>query len=258
MEDLKKFYKFLKLVAVILIIIVAGRFLINNNWNWNNYETMSFTGYAEMQVIPDIAQINFTIRELDKTASMAQTKVAEINEKVLEFLKENEIEDKDIKTEQVAFNPKYEYRYNPCYNLYCPPGGKNVLTGYEAYQNISLKIRNTDQIGKIIEGLGLLKVTELNGPNFTVDNEEELKKEVRLHAILDAKTEAKILAKDLGVRLGKIIAYYDEADFDYPAIGYHKADMAMVEMAASSREPLQISKGENTLTARVTITYRLK
>jgi uncharacterized protein YggE len=254
-NNTKKIYKGLKALAAILIILAGIKFTFGNINNYPN--TMSFTGSAEVKAVPDIATIYFTIRQEAPTVKEAQEKVAEIEKSVLAFLAENEIDEKDIKTEISSFNPKYEYKYgaSACYNGFCPPSGKSVIIGYEAYESINLKIRNTDNVGKIMEGLGSLKVSELNGPNFTVDNEDELKEQARREAIVDAKKEAKILSKDLGIRLGKIISFSDSEDAMNPM--YFKSDMAM-EATSSIRPVLEVPKGENIISSQVIITYKIR
>ncbi|MEK6918380.1 MAG: SIMPL domain-containing protein, partial [Nanoarchaeota archaeon] len=221
--------------------------------------TITFSGYGEVFATPDIANISFTIRKEAKTVKIAQEGVALIEKNVLAMLKTNKVEDKDIKTINASFNPKYEYRYDkqiiPCTQYDCPPTpGKSVIIGYEAYENISLKIRNTDDTGKIIQELGTIGVTELSGPNFSVDDEDGLKALARKKAITDAKEKAKSLARDLGVRLGKITSFSESGNYPVPI--YSKG--MMLDSAESSSAPAVIPKGENTISSNVSITYELK
>ena len=180
---------------------------------------------------------------------------------VLEFLRENGIEDKDIKTANASFNPKYEYRYDskilmPCTEFGCPPRpGKSVIVGYEADESITVKIRNTDDVGKIVEGLGGLGVSNLKGPNFAIDDEDELKAEARKKAIDDAREKAEALADDLGVKLGRIANFSENGDFG--PIFYGKAVM-MDSAGSTAPSPAEIPKGENTISSDVTITYEIR
>jgi uncharacterized protein YggE len=94
----------------------------------------------------------------------------------------------------------------------------------------------------------------LNGPNFTIDNEDGLKVEARKIAIDDAKVKAQKLASDLGVRLGKITSFSESGNNPAP-IMYGKA---MMLEAPSAPAPAEIPKGENKITSDVTITYELR
>ena len=137
--------------------------------------------------------------------------------------------------------------------IYCPPG-KQVLTGYEASESITVKVRNTDNVGKIMQGLGSVGVSNLNGPNFTIDNPDTLQEQAREKAITDAKTKAATLAKDLGVTLGKITNFSDSGG-GYPVM---YANAMAVPSAAKVSTPAQIPAGQSTISSDVTITYEIK
>jgi len=85
-----------------------------------------------------------------------------LKKKSLDFLKTSNVLEKDIKTSNASFYPKYDFVYTTdvvCGALTCPPRPtKQVISGYTASESITVKIRNTDDVGKIIEGLGTLGV----------------------------------------------------------------------------------------------------
>ena len=228
--------------------------------------TISFFGHGEVTAVPDIANIYFTITKDDKTVKDAQAGVAEIEKKALDLLRAKEVADKDIKTNNASFYPKYKYGIPVC-----PPravdigidgianqvpscSDATVIIGYTASESITVKIRNTDNVGDIMQSLGTTGVSDLNGPNFAIDKEDALKAEARKKAINDAKQKAKVLAKDLGVRLIKITSFSESGN--YP-IMYGKAEM-MFDGVAPSATPAVIPKGENTISSDVTITYEIR
>jgi len=265
-ESKKSLSKALLVLAIVLSLYFAVKFLAEfryySTMRGENVSYITLSGHGEVQAVPDIANVYFTIRKEAKTVKEAQTAVAEVEAKALSFLKENKVEEKDIKTANASFNPKYEYRYEksmmPCSQWGCPPNqGKNVIVGYEAYESITVKIRNTDEVGKIMQGLGTLGVEELNGPNFTIDNEDGLKAEARKLAIDDAREKGKTLAADLGVKIVRISSFNDSGN-DYPYPMMYSEDAMMGGKAVSQSAPAQIPKGENTITSDVTIVYEIR
>jgi hypothetical protein len=224
-----------------------------------NVNTVTLSGHGEVTALPDVASVYFTISKEAKTVKEAQTVVAEIEKKSLDFLKQNNILEKDIKTVNASFSPKYEYKYStkitmPCTQYGCPPNpGNSVITGYIASESITVKVRNTDDVGKIMQGLGTLGVSDLNGPNFSIDNEDGLKADARKKAIDDAKEKAKVLAKDLGIRLGKITSFNESGN--YPVPMYSKTMMAE---GSANDSRAEIPKGENTISSDISITYEIK
>jgi len=227
--------------------------------------TISFSGHGEVNAVPDIANIYFTISKDAKTADTAQNGVAEIEKTALDFLKSKDIADKDIKTENVSVYPKYEYVRTLCPQTevgapatvsYDCGNSKRVLSGYTASESITVKIRKVDDAGTVMQGLGLAGVSNLSGPNFAIDKEDELKAEARKLAIDEAKAKAESLAKDLGVRLVKIVNF-NESGNNYPMM--YATDMAMAKSSGErAPAPAELPKGENTISSDVTITYEIR
>jgi hypothetical protein len=231
--------------------------------------TISFSGHGEVTAVPDIANVSFTILKDSKTVADAQAGVATVEKEALDFLKTNSVDSKDIQTANASFNPTYQYQNAVCPPVpvpmanngtvssnnvvYCSPG-KQTLTGYEASESITVKVRNTDNVGKIMQGLGTIGVSNLNGPNFTIDNPDALQTQARKLAIDDAKVKAQVLAKDLGVTLGKISSFSDSSG-GYPVM-YENA-MAVPSVAKVSA-PAVIPAGQNTISSDVTITYEIR
>jgi len=230
--------------------------------------TISFTGHGEVTATPNIANISFTISKDDKTVKAAQADVAVVEKSALSVLKTKGVADADIKTTDASFNPKYEYKQAICPQpvmaplssgvsvspIYCNPG-KQVLAGYTASESITVKVRNTDTVGDIVQALGTTGVSNLNGPDFSIDNPDALQIQARKLAITDAQTKAKELAKDLGVSLGKISSF-DESNNPTPIMfsAKNEAMSAVAPVAA----PAVITQGQNTISSDVTITYEIK
>jgi hypothetical protein len=262
-ERKERFHKGLRIalvvfIAVIVANIVSGNLGHNDNYNNKQINTISLSGHGEVMAVPDIANINFTVREVGKTVKEADDVVAPVVNKAVALLKTNGVADKDIKTESVSFNPKYSYQYGSdviCGALTCPPRPtKEVITGYEAYENISVKVRNIDSAGAIVSGLGAIGVMELTGPDFAIDNQDGLKAQAQKIAIDDAQAKAKVLAKNLGVRLGEITSFNESGNYPMPMYASAKA----MDNSVIAPTPAVLPTGENTITSDVTITYEIR
>jgi len=223
--------------------------------------SISFDGKGEVYAIPDVANIYFTVREESKTMKEAQDKVATKTKSALDFIKASGVADKDVKTQNYNAYPKYETKYEnalPCINSNCPPPqGKQIISGYEISQSISVKLRNTDDAGKILDSLAGVGVSDVQGPNFEVDDMDKLKLQAREAAIKDAQMKAEILSKALGVKLGRITGFYDQNNNYYPMT----ADYGMAKvtsMGGSEMIAPSLPTGESKVTAVVTITYETK
>ncbi len=252
-------------VVIVLLIVLSLHFAVKiftdlrgpksmGMWGGSETRVITLTGQGEVQAVPDLANVSFTISKDAKTVKEAQAMVAEIEAKALEVLNNNEVEEKDIKTTNASFNPKYETKYVPCNQWGCP-GNNSVVVGFTATESITVKVRNADSVGAIMEGLGTTGVTDLSGPNFSVEDEDALKAEARKLAIEDAKEQAEALAKDLGVRLGKVVSFNEDGFYPMPM---YSAKAEMDVMITGGARPAELPKGENTITSNVSITYEIK
>lgn len=250
--------------AVLGVLVLLGVFLVAKSINefahigdkgmYEIQDMITVSGKGEAFAVPDIATFSFSITEEGKDVGEANNKSSTKNNAVMKYLKDNGIEERDIKTEGYNANPKYDYSQVTCVRYPCPTQAPRLI-GYEVSQTVSVKVRNADKAGDILSGVGSLGVTNVSGLTFTVDDEEALKAEARAKAIADAKAKAEKLAKDLGVRLGDISSFYEDNNPVYPMYSMETKNMAM---GGDARVVPDIAKGENKVTVNVNVTYRLK
>jgi uncharacterized protein YggE len=216
--------------------------------------SISVTGDGEATAVPDIATVTFTVRESAKTVPEAQ-KLAEA--KIAKGLKDLEslgVDKKDTKTLSYTVNPKYESQQTGYCNGYICPPAKTVVVGYEVAQSLSVKVRKVDQAGEVIGALGKENITEISGPDFTVDDIDKVQAEAKAMAIKKAQEKAQVEAKALGVSLGSIISFNEDNGGYYPMA--YRADSMSSGMVAEAK--VSLPTGENVVKSRVTITYTIK
>ncbi len=249
---------FLGVLSVFFIVKLGaelkGYKLIGSGTTATN--TISVSGSGDAYAVPDVATVSFTVENEAKTVAEAQKTVNDKMQKALDFIKKNNVAEKDIQLTGNSFYPQYDYPQIQCFAYPCP-SGKQVLRGYQVSRSIMIKIRAIDDAGKIVEGLGTIGVTNLNGPTFTLDDEDGIKAEARGKAIADAKAKAEELAKELGVHLVRIVNFSENGNSPYPY--YAKADMAMGMGGGTGGEVApELPKGENKYTSNVSVTYEIR
>lgn len=219
--------------------------------------TISFEGRGEVMGVPDLATVSFTIKEEGKDTETAQGKAATKEKQALDFLEESGVDKKDIKTEGYNSYPKYDYGA-PCYGEFGRPCRQEPpkVIGYETTEYVSVKVRDLEKVGEIIKGIGSVGISEISGPNFTIENEDELKAEARKMAIDEAKEKAEVLARDLGVRLVRIVSFSEGGN--YPTMYYGKEMIAMADSVAANPPAPELPTGENKIISNVTITYEIR
>ncbi len=217
--------------------------------------TISVNGTGEVFAKPDVATFSFTVQDESLVIKTSQDTVNKSVSDILAYLEKNGVAEKDIKTTNYNVYPRYEYNQIQCFAYPCPRG-KQVLAGYVVTQSISVKVRTLSDAGELVTGIGEMGATEISGLAFSVDEDEALLREARQKAIEDAKAKAKELAKDLGVRIVRVVNYSEGGN--YPM--YYSSKALGVGMGGdmASAPPAEIPAGENQFISNVTITYEIR
>ena len=256
------FMKYLVPAATVLLIVALGAYtqftFKQARYFYSGPVIINVVGEGEAIAVPDIATFTFSVRKEAADATTAQSQSAEIANAITEYLEEAGIEERDVKTLYYNLNPRYEYPQRICAaGSYCPPG-ERTLVGYEVHQTMQVKVRDTDQAGTLISGVGERGATDVSGLQFTIDDEESIKAEAREKAIADAKEKAKKLADDLGVRVVRMTGFWeDQGAYPYGYGGDVRMESAMMSMDGGGVAP-SLPVGENTTTVRVNVSYEVK
>lgn len=223
--------------------------------------TIDVQGEGEVLAKPDIGNFSFSVRAEGADAAEAQEKSAEATNAILEFLKSEGVEEKDIKTQYYNLNPKYTYEARVCpAGGFCPPG-ERIIDGYEVNQSVSVKVRDLDNAGNLITGAGERGATNISSLNFTIDDTDVLEEQARAAAIVDARKKADKLAADLGMRVVKVIGFHEQGGYGgyYPMMETRAMSMdmdgAFAEEAAIAPE---LPTGENTIRKTVSIVFEIR
>ncbi len=218
--------------------------------------TISVSGEGKVMVKPDIASFSFTSKAVAMKVAEAQDKVEAQIKAVTEALTKLGVDEKDIRVESYNVYPKYAYSSVYCVSAPCGDQ-KPKLEGYEVSQYVSVKVRDIALSGDVVTALGSLQVTEFSGPNFAVDNVEQVREAAKKEAIAEAKRKAEATARALGKDLGKMVEYTEgSSGFPYPAF-YKGAEMAVSAVGGMS-DRATLPAGETTVTSSVTLTYEVR
>jgi hypothetical protein len=256
---MRKIVALIGAMAVIALIAYTYSTVKQARYLYQGPTTISVVGEGEVFAKPDVAAFSFSVESKEADATSAQDKAAETMDEILAYLKDEGVEEKDIKTEYYNFSPRYEYP-DVCTAWNCPPrNDEPKLIGYQVTQSVSVKVRDMEQAGKLVAGVGDKGAMNVSGVSFTIDDEESLKAEAREKAIADAKEKAEVLAANLGTRIVRMTGFSEEGG-GYPMpYGYGGADMMKAEMdAVESSRPAALPAGENTVTSRVNISYEIR
>lgn len=218
-------------------------------------DTITVQGSGQATLPPDVAHVSFTVENTKPTVADAQAVTTKQANAVLTYVKGQGVAEKDVKTLSYNISPQYSYP-NPCpYGALCPAySGTPKITGYRVSETIEVTMRDLTKVGDMLGGLGNLEVQNVNGPAFALDDSTAGYDAARADAINKAKAQALVLARQLGVHLGKIVNFSESSGgYAYP-MAYGMGGGISEKAAAVPNIPT----GENTYNASVSITYEIR
>ena len=239
------------ILLAILVVLIAWGITKNHSLDLNLSEhknnTITITGKAEKELVPNIAKISFSVNEYKRSQKEAADIVNKKTKKIIEALKDLGIEEKDIKTRNYSIYPEYDWM-----------SGKRKFRDYRVSQSVEVKIRDLDKLSEIIAKVTELKVDNFNGPNMYVDKIDEIKEKMRAEAIADAKRKAQELASELGVSLDKIVGFSESNNNYYPKPMYRAMTMDLKAVSMESVAEPEINPGTQKVTKTVSITFQIQ
>lgn len=204
--------------------------------------TITLTGKGTVDHAPDIAMINVGVQVEAKTAAEAMQQQAAQMNGVFAAVKAAGIADKDMQTGNLSLNPVYEY----------PNNARPRLTGYQASNQIAIKVRKLDTLGKTLDAVVKGGGNTINGVSFSIDKPDQYQNEARIDAIQDAAAKAELYAKAVGYKVKRIVTISEQEYYPQPVPMVMQ--MRQKDMAA---EATPIAAGEVTLTQTVNVVFEL-
>ncbi len=218
--------------------------------------TISVSGEGEVLAVPDIGQFSFSVTAEGEDASAAQAESGTKINAILAYLRDQGIEEKDIKTQNYNLYPRWRYEERVCpFGSYCP-GGERVQDGFEVSQTVTVKVRDTKEAGAIIAGIGERGATNISSLNFTIDDISAVRSEAQAKAIEDAQQKAEVLARQLGVRVVRLVSYYEENGNYYEP--YARSVLSLDSADEGGFGGAETPVGEESTKVRVNVTYEVR
>ena len=204
---------------------------------------LSVSAQADAHRVPDVATLSTGVVTRAADANAAMRANATQMDKVMAAIRSAGIAERDIQTSGVNLNPDYRYEENKA----------PEITGYQASNTVSLKVRDLSKLGKVLDALVASGANQVNGPSFEVDQPEAAYDEARKAALEKARARATMYADSLGLKVRRIVSISEGAGFRPPM------PMPMMAMAGRGKAEADtaISPGETTLSANLDVVFEL-
>jgi uncharacterized protein YggE len=153
--------------------------------------TISVLGTGVVNTTPDTATVSFGVTTQAAKATDAMSNNAEAMAKVIAALKRAGIDAKDLQTEFVSVQPRYDDQ------------GQQIV-GYTATNSVSATVRDLGKVGDTIDVGVTAGANNVSGPSLARDDQDKLYRDALKAAVTNARDKAKALADGANVTLGDI------------------------------------------------------
>jgi uncharacterized protein YggE len=209
--------------------------------------TITVVGEGTVKIKPDIAQANIGVEVIRPTVKAASSRAKESMDAVLQALKQQGVDEKDIQTS--GFSVWTERPYGPE-----GPSGDELL--YHVSNQVAVTIRELDAVGTVLDAAIEAGANNIYGVTFSLADPSRAESEAQRKAVDDAQAKAQWLASLNDVKLGDVVSVSEMigGGGGYYAGGVREAALA----AGMGGGGGPIAPGELELTLQLQIVYTVQ
>jgi uncharacterized protein YggE len=208
--------------------------------------TVSVSGHGEVNVPPDTAQVNIGVDVIKPTLDEAQDQATAQATAVIEALEAAGIAPEDIQTDYFSVNILRDYSEN---------ADPTLITGFEIVNQLRVTVRDTDQLGELLDAAVNAGANSIYGVTFYVDDQTAAASEARVEAVADASAKAAELADATGMTLGPVVAVSEgTTPIISPLYPMARGGAGMAADAAA----VPVEPGSTTVAVDVVMTFELR
>lgn len=204
-----------------------------------------------VHVVPDIAQIVYSVRTEEKTASACQQSNAEAVSVVIAQLKDLGVSETSIQTSDYYMHPVYNYS-----------GNTARVTGYEATISLTVSDLPIDRLDEILSKSVDGGINTIQSITYMASNYDESYQEALRKAVDTACQKAQVLAQASGRSVGTAlniteISGYSEARYDDTARSGMINSIKEESFTDYAADTAGIMPGEIQVEASIVVEYQM-
>lgn len=194
--------------------------------------TITVVGNGRATATPDIARVTVGV---DAVNSRLNAALAEVNRKsaaVMAALEKAGVAKRDIRTIDFSVFPQQPFDRS----------GPSSIASYRVINAVQVTVRNTDNVGTILDAAISAGANTVYGLTFTVEDIRAIEAQARRGAMADAKSKAEALASAIGAKVGRVLTINENVSggqtpfFAAPSLALDAAGSGNVSVAPGSRD----------------------
>ena len=214
-------------------------------------DSVSVSGIGTVLAQPDMVLMNIGFSHTAKTTKLAKTEVEQTMQQILNILKENNVEDKFVKTVSLNYDVEYEYR-----------SGGRVLIGQRAQQTIVVTVNDMinapERFSSILDKITAIDKVEVQNIQFDIEHKTELFKQSRELAYRKAYDKALQYAELSNRKIGKVVSISEVVSQDVAQTRAFQNNMVFKQEALAMDAGSAVPSGEQGVSSQINIVFSLE
>jgi uncharacterized protein YggE len=209
--------------------------------NVDTRKKIEVTGTAELEVTPDEIYIGISLKEYLGDYKKRVT-IEQLEKQLQTATIKASIASEDFMINNIsAYTNYWEKKKDPT---------------FLASKQYTIKVKDLNKLNEIISAVDQNGIAYTNIERYAYSKQEELKKDLKIKALKDAKNKAVYLTEAIGEKLGGALEISESGTENYPQPYYRNTMMMKTEMADASMPEIDFKKIK--LSAQVRAVFEIK
>jgi uncharacterized protein YggE len=211
---------------------------------------ITVSGDAELKVVPDEVIISMAVQTNDMDVDKARSDNDSKSSSVLAMAHKYGIAEKDLQTDFMSVEPKYDYSH------------EQKFLGYNVTKNITVTLKDISKFDKFIAEALKLGANFVQGIDFQLSQLRKYQDSARIVAVRVAKEKATALAAELNQKIGKPISISETNSSNYaPRYNRNSARSnaaTLSEFTSSNPDTPAIAPGQLVVRSNISVIFELE
>lgn len=200
---------------------------------------VELTVSENVEAAPDLVTVSAGVTTEAPTAVEAMRKNAQAMTAVIAKIKALGVAERDIQTVGINLGATFDFDQ---------AARRQVFRGYQASNRVSVKLRDIDRTGEVLDALVAAGATDLGGPDWSIADDTAARAQARRQALDTARSQALEYAKASGYSDVRVLEI-SESIASQPPMPFARAVRAEASLASTPTQPGMVQAG---VTVRVT------
>ena len=162
--------------------------------------------------------------------------------RVIDRIKALGVPERDVQTTGISLNAQYDYNQST---------QRQVFRGYQVSNRVSVKLRQIDRTGAVLDALVEAGATDLGGPDWSIDDDTAARAQARRKAMETAHAQALEYARAAGFADVRLLEVSETIAPSQPV------PMLRMVRAEAAQAPTPVQPGMIEAGVTVTVSYEM-